>query len=49
MYEMIHTHELEPMPTFTFLYQKLIGLDKGPKLAGFIRTIGLERVSKLLV
>lgn len=49
MYEMIHAHELEPMSVFTLLYKKLIGLEKGPKLAGFIRTIGLERVSKLLV
>jgi lysyl-tRNA synthetase class 1 len=49
MYEMIHAHELEPMTVFTLLYRKLIGLEKGPKLAGFIRTIGLERVSKLLV
>ena len=49
MYEMIHAHELEPMPVFTLLYKKLINLEKGPKLAGFIRTIGLERVIKLLV
>ena len=49
MYEMIHAHELEPMAVFTLLYRKLINLEKGPKLAGFIRTIGLERVSRLLV
>nr|BDT28384.1 lysine--tRNA ligase [Bacteriovorax sp. HI3] len=49
MYEMIHAHELEPMAVFTLLYKKLISLEKGPKLAGFIRTIGLERVSRLLV
>ncbi len=49
MYEMIHAHELEPMAVFTLLYRKLINLEKGPKLAGFIRTIGKDRVLKLLV
>jgi lysyl-tRNA synthetase class 1 len=49
MYEMINALELEPMEIFTLLYKKLINLEKGPKLAGFIRTIGLERVLKLLV
>ena len=49
MYEMIHGLELEPMEIFTLLYRKLIGQEKGPKLAGFIRTIGKERVLKLLV
>ncbi|MBP9682763.1 MAG: lysine--tRNA ligase [Bacteriovorax sp.] len=49
MYEMINALELEPMDVFTLLYKKLINLEKGPKLAGFIRTIGQERVLKLLV
>lgn len=49
MYEMIHAAELEPMEVFTLLYKKLIGLEKGPKLAGFIRTIGKERVLKLII
>jgi len=49
MYEMINALELEPMEIFTLLYKKLISLEKGPKLAGFIRTIGQERVLKLLV
>lgn len=49
MYEMIHAHTLEPMEVFTLLYRKLISLEKGPKLAGFVRTIGKERVLKLLV
>ena len=49
MYEIINAHELEPMPVFTLLYKKLINLEKGPKLAGFLRTIGQERVLKLLV
>ena len=49
MYEMINALELAPMEVFTMLYKKLINLEKGPKLAGFIRTIGQERVVKLLV
>jgi lysyl-tRNA synthetase class 1 len=49
LYELINAAELEPMEVFTLLYQKLIHLEKGPKLAGFIRTIGKERVLKLLV
>jgi lysyl-tRNA synthetase class 1 len=49
MYEMINALELEPMDIFTLLYKKLINQSKGPKLAGFIRTIGQERVLKLLV
>lgn len=49
MYEMINSLELVPTEVFTLLYKKLINLEKGPKLAGFIRTIGQERVLKLLV
>ena len=48
MYEMINALELEPMEIFTLMYKKLINLEKGPKLAGFIRTIGQERILKLL-
>lgn len=49
MYEIINSLELEPTAAFTLLYKKLINLEKGPKLAGFIRTIGLPQVLKLLV
>ena len=48
MYEMINALELGPMEIFTLMYKKLINLEKGPKLAGFIRTIGQERILKLL-
>ncbi len=48
MYEQIHAHEVEPAEAFKALYQHLISLDKGPKLAGFILTVGKERVLKLL-
>ena len=49
MYEIIHSVEgIEPADAFKTLYQTLIGQDKGPKLAGFIRTIGTDKVAELL-
>ncbi len=48
MYEFIHEEELKPNLVFPLLYQILISKEKGPKLAGFIRTIGQERVLSLL-
>ncbi|EPZ51292.1 lysine--tRNA ligase [Bacteriovorax sp. BAL6_X] len=48
MYEIMHELELKPADIFAPIYQKLISREKGPKLAGFIRTIGKERVIKLL-
>lgn len=33
---------------FTATYMALIGKDKGPKLAGFINTLGRERVLEIL-
>lgn len=48
MYEIIHAHELPPAEVFTMLYQLLISKEKGPKLAGFIRTIGKEKTLKLI-
>jgi lysyl-tRNA synthetase class 1 len=47
MYEVIHAAEVEPNEVFPVMYQKLISQEKGPKLAGFIRTIGKERVLNL--
>lgn len=47
MYEIIHDMELKPADVFPVLYQLLISKPKGPKLAGFIRTIGKERVTRL--
>ena len=43
-----HEDEMSPGEIFPLLYQILISKEKGPKLAGFIRTIGKERVLKLL-
>ncbi|MBT3585828.1 MAG: lysine--tRNA ligase [Halobacteriovoraceae bacterium] len=48
MYQFIHEDEMSPGEIFPLLYQILISKEKGPKLAGFIRTIGKERVLKLL-
>jgi lysyl-tRNA synthetase class 1 len=48
LYEMIHAQEAEPGEIFLMLYQILISREKGPKLAGFIRTIGKDRVISLL-
>jgi lysyl-tRNA synthetase class 1 len=48
MYEVMHKHELKPMDIFPLFYTILISKPKGPKLAGFMRTIGLERVKGLL-
>lgn len=48
MYEIMHSHELKPNDVFPVLYQILISKEKGPKLAGFIQTIGQEKVLNLL-
>ncbi|EQC44195.1 lysine--tRNA ligase [Bacteriovorax sp. Seq25_V] len=48
MYEIMHSLELNPADVFSPIYQLLISREKGPKLAGFIRTIGKERVLNLL-
>lgn len=48
MYEMMHELELKPMDVFPVIYGLLISREKGPKLAGFIRTIGKQRALNLL-
>ncbi len=48
IYEIINHYELAPNDIFPMLYKKLIAQERGPKLAGFIRTIGKERVLELL-
>jgi lysyl-tRNA synthetase class 1 len=48
MYELMHDMELKPADIFAPIYQLLISREKGPKLAGFIRTIEKERVLSLL-
>lgn len=49
MYEFINEDDgLDPQQAFQVLYHLLISKEKGPKLAGFIREIGKERVLGLL-
>jgi len=48
MYEQIHAVEITPADAFLALYELLISCPKGPKLAGFIRTIGKDRVLNIL-
>lgn len=47
LYEIMHKHELKPMDIFPTCYQVLISKEKGPKLAGFMRTIGTKSVANL--
>jgi lysyl-tRNA synthetase class 1 len=47
IYEIMHSLEQKPMDVFPLCYSILINKEKGPKLAGFIRTIGNEKVSAL--
>jgi lysyl-tRNA synthetase, class I len=48
MYQLIHAATIEPTTAFRHLYQILIGKDQGPKLAGFILSIGIDRVKERL-
>lgn len=48
LYKIIHEIELEPAKAFVPLYQILIGKEKGPKLAGFLRIIGQDTIIQLL-
>ncbi len=50
IYELIHELKIEdPKEIFQVLYEILISKPKGPKVASFIRTIGKEKVSRLLM
>lgn len=48
IYVIMHEFELSPNDIFPVIYKLLINREKGPKLAGFIRSIGKERVLNLL-
>jgi lysyl-tRNA synthetase class 1 len=48
IYELMKMSDLKPQDTFCILYKLLISRDQGPKLAGFIRTIGQEKALALL-
>lgn len=49
IYEIAHSHEVEPAEFFTAVYRVLIGKEKGPRLAGFIMTIGKEKIHPILL
>ena len=48
LYDVAHACEIEPKALFTAVYQALIGKDQGPRLAGFMKIIGKERLAQLL-
>ncbi len=48
LYEIMHSFELKPGDIFPLCYNILINKPKGPKLAGFMRTIGLKKVNELI-
>jgi len=47
LYEIMHAKELKPAEIFPVCYEILITKEKGPKLAGFMRTIGTQKVANL--
>ncbi|MFO8065367.1 MAG: lysine--tRNA ligase [Spirochaetia bacterium] len=48
LYEIAQKHGFASKDFFTLMYRVLIGKDKGPRLAGFMQTIGRERVLDIL-
>ena len=48
LYDAAHACNLEPKALFTAVYQVLIGKEQGPRLAGFMKIIGKERLAQLL-
>jgi len=48
MYQIINELELTPAEAFLPFYKILINKEKGPKLAGFLRTVGKDKVLNLL-
>jgi lysyl-tRNA synthetase class 1 len=48
VYEVSRGNGVEPKEFFPVMYRILVGKEKGPRLGGFIKTIGKERVVSLL-
>jgi lysyl-tRNA synthetase class 1 len=46
--DIIHTTGCDGKEFFTAVYQKIIGRDQGPRLPGFLKELGSDRVLKLL-
>jgi lysyl-tRNA synthetase class 1 len=48
IYDVARAHEVEPKDFFPLLYQALIRKEKGPKVAGFLKTIGRDKLLSIL-
>ncbi|AHH08628.1 lysine--tRNA ligase [Borrelia anserina] len=48
IYNIARNNNIEPPVFFKQLYNILINKDKGPKLAGFIKTIGIKKFEKIV-
>ncbi|MFO7780498.1 MAG: lysine--tRNA ligase, partial [Spirochaetia bacterium] len=48
LYEIAQAHGFASRDFFSLMYRVLIGKEKGPRLAGFMQTIGRERVLRIL-
>jgi lysyl-tRNA synthetase class 1 len=46
--KVIHASGCDPKEAFKAIYQKFIGRDQGPRLPGFLKELGRERVNELL-
>lgn len=46
--KVVHKVEAEPKEVFQAVYQKLISRDRGPRLPGFLKELGNERVLSLI-
>ena len=48
IYDIAREQEIEPKDLFVILYRILVGQDKGPRLGGFLKTLGGPRVDAIL-
>ena len=48
IYKAAHDNELEPSNLFTLVYRILINREKGPKLAGFMKACGKDKICPIL-
>ncbi|MGB4255461.1 MAG: lysine--tRNA ligase, partial [Rectinema sp.] len=48
IYAAAQSSNIEPKRLFIAAYQALIGKDQGPRLAGFLKTLGKEKVLSIL-
>ena len=48
LYEIAQAHGFASKEFFSLMYRVLIGKEKGPRLAGFMQTIGRQRVLRIL-